>query len=95
MEFLIVDINAPYNAIMGRNWLGAIKAVASLFHQKLKFPSPKGIVEVRGSQDQARLYFYMAVRGNEPEHPQAKMKGKTESGPVQKSLTSGEESSGK
>lgn len=32
MEFLIVDINAPYNAIMGRNWLGAIKVVASPFH---------------------------------------------------------------
>ena len=63
MEFMIVDVDAPYDAIMGRNWLGEIKAVASSFHQKLKFPSDKGIVEVRGNQEQARLCFYMAVRG--------------------------------
>ena len=78
MEFFIVDIEAPYNAIMGRNWLGEIKAVASPFHQKLKFPSDKEIVEVRGDQEQARMCFYMAVRGkdNEVQSKDAEGKGK-------------------
>lgn len=63
MEFLIVDINAPYNAIMRKSCLGEIKAMASPFYHKLKFSSPEGVFEVRGSQEQARLCFYMAARG--------------------------------
>ena len=71
-----MDVEAPYNAIMGRNWLGEIKAVASPFHQKLKFPSDKGIVEVRGDQEQARMCFYMAVRGKGSEDQARDTKGK-------------------
>lgn len=41
MEFFIMDVNSPYNAILGRNRLGEMKAMASPFHQKLKFSSPK------------------------------------------------------
>ena len=76
MEFLIIDVDAPYNAIMGINWLGEIKAVASPFHQKLKFPSDKCIVEVRGNQEQARMCFYMAVRGTNTSAQKIEGKGK-------------------
>lgn len=61
VEFFIIDIDAQYNAILGRNWLGAMRAVASLYHQKLKFPSSNGVVEVRGSQQKARYCLDLAV----------------------------------
>lgn len=47
MEFLVININVPYNVIMGRHWLREIKVVVSPFHYKLKSPSLEGIIEVR------------------------------------------------
>lgn len=47
---------------MGRNWLRVMKAVASPCHQKLKFPSTHGVVEVRGSQHEVRYYFGLAIQ---------------------------------
>ena len=48
MEFFVMNIDSPYNAIPGRNWLGEMKAVVSPFHQKLKFHLLKGVVVIRG-----------------------------------------------
>ena len=64
VDFVIVDYDAPYNAILGRTWLGMTKAVASPFHQKLKFPCKEGVVEVRGSQYSARHTFAMVVQSS-------------------------------
>jgi len=50
MNFLVVDKKAPFNAILGRPWLHAMKAVPSTYHQCIKFPSDKGIAVVYGSQ---------------------------------------------
>lgn len=63
VEFFVMNIDSPYNAILGKNWLGEIKVVTSPFHQKLKFPSRKWVVVVRGKQDNARYYFNLAVQG--------------------------------
>ena len=48
IEFIIMDMDSTYNAILGRGWLTQMKAVAAPMHQKLKFPSKEGIVVVRG-----------------------------------------------
>lgn len=32
VDFFIMNIDSPYNAILGRSWLGEMKAVASPFH---------------------------------------------------------------
>ena len=32
IEFLVVDIDSPYQAILGRGWLHAMKAVPSTYH---------------------------------------------------------------
>lgn len=53
MEFFVMNIDSSYNAILKRHWLGEMKAVVSLFHQKLKFPSPKGTMVVQGKQEDA------------------------------------------
>ena len=61
IEFIVMNIDSPYNAILGRGWLGRMKVVASPLHQKLKFPSKEGIVVVRGKQEDACHCFGPAV----------------------------------
>ena len=48
-NFLVVDKKAPLNAILGRPWLHAMKAVLSTYTQCIKFSSDKGIAVVYGS----------------------------------------------
>ena len=62
VEFNVMDTDPPYNAIIGRTWLGMMKAVASPYHQKLKLQSKEGIVVVRGKQENARHCFRLAVQ---------------------------------
>uniref|UniRef100_A0A2N9FAE8 RNA-directed DNA polymerase n=1 Tax=Fagus sylvatica TaxID=28930 RepID=A0A2N9FAE8_FAGSY len=49
-EFVVIDVPSPYTAIMGRRWLHRLKAVPSSFHQKLRFPTDFGIMEIKGDQ---------------------------------------------
>ncbi|XP_026416109.1 uncharacterized protein LOC113311491 [Papaver somniferum] len=43
-----LDIESPYNALIGRPWMHGILAVASTFHQCIKFPLPQGVGIIRG-----------------------------------------------
>jgi len=56
-SFLVVDKKAPFNAILGRPWLHAMKAVPSTYHQCVKFPSDKGIAVVYDSQRSSRKCY--------------------------------------
>ena len=58
----MVDSDSPYNAIMGRMWLHTMKAVHSSYHQKVKFPTSQGIMEIRGDQASSKSCFYEAVK---------------------------------
>ncbi|XP_026458539.1 uncharacterized protein LOC113359059 [Papaver somniferum] len=49
-NFLLLDCRAPYNAIVGRDWMHDIGAVTSSYHQCLKFFTPEGVVKVRSDQ---------------------------------------------
>ena len=49
-EFLVVQASSPYNAIMGRDWLHRMKTVPSTLHQKLRFPTIEGIMEMNRDQ---------------------------------------------
>ncbi|XP_026451518.1 uncharacterized protein LOC113351801 [Papaver somniferum] len=46
--FCIVDVESPYNALIGRPWIHNILGVASTFHQCIKFPLPQGVGIIRG-----------------------------------------------
>ncbi|XP_026434769.1 uncharacterized protein LOC113332444 [Papaver somniferum] len=46
--FCVVDVESPYNALIGRPWLHSLLAVASTFHQCTKFPMPQGIGIIKG-----------------------------------------------
>lgn len=48
IDFIVMNISSPYNAILGRGWLGKMKAVTSPYHKKLKFPSKEGIIVILG-----------------------------------------------
>ena len=70
-EFLVVKVSSPYNAIMGRTWLHEMKAIASTYHQVIKFsaisnigsPEHFNIEEVFGDQISAKMCFMTAMKG--------------------------------
>ena len=65
VEFIMIDRPAPFNAILRRPWLYNMKAVPSTYHQCLKFPTPKGIETIRGSQKSSRTcYLNRATKAN-------------------------------
>ena len=62
VEFIVIDRPAPFNAILVRPWLYIMKAVPSTFHQCLKFPNPKGIETIRGSQKSSRTCYLASLK---------------------------------
>ncbi|XP_026384339.1 uncharacterized protein LOC113279911 [Papaver somniferum] len=46
--FCVVDVESPYNALIGRPWLHIILGVDSTFHQCIKFALPQGVGIIRG-----------------------------------------------
>jgi hypothetical protein len=52
--FDIVDMDYPYNAIIGRETLNAFKAILHLAYLCMKIPSKQGPIAVHGSQEAAR-----------------------------------------
>ena len=72
-KFLVVDVPFPYTAIIGRRWLHKLKAVPSSFHQKLRFPTDFGIIEIKGDQVASKQCIMAAIKQN---LQGAKQKGK-------------------
>ena len=63
VEFLVVDVPSPYNAIMGRTWIHCMRAVPSTYHQRIRFPTSKGVMEIKGDQIALRSCLVMAIKG--------------------------------
>ncbi|XP_026400320.1 uncharacterized protein LOC113296211 [Papaver somniferum] len=61
----VVDVASPYEAIIGRPWIAEIKGVASAYHQRLRFPTYKGIAEVVGDSQAARQCMQVDSQINE------------------------------
>ncbi|KAL1216936.1 hypothetical protein V5N11_018738 [Cardamine amara subsp. amara] len=57
VDFVVVDRKAPFHVILGRPWIHTMKAVASTYHQCIKFPSPNGIRTIRGCQSASRICY--------------------------------------
>ncbi|XP_028092345.1 uncharacterized protein LOC114292557 [Camellia sinensis] len=49
-KFKVINTPFPYNAILGRPWLYAMRAVPLTLHQLLRFPTEQGIEEVKEDQ---------------------------------------------
>ena len=62
--FVVIQERSAYNVILGRPWIHAIKAVPSSYHQSIRFPSPEGVMEIRGNQATARECFLAEYAGH-------------------------------
>ncbi|XP_075474325.1 uncharacterized protein LOC142505285 [Primulina tabacum] len=61
--FTVVDTRSAYNGILGRLALKDFRAVASTYHQKLKFPVGKEVGVLCGDQKVARRCYKGIVKG--------------------------------
>ncbi|KAG7547449.1 Aspartic peptidase domain superfamily [Arabidopsis suecica] len=62
-KFLVVDCPSAYNAIVGRPWIHDMGAIPSTFHQTIKFPTPHGVKEIVGDQENARSCYQTTLKG--------------------------------
>ncbi|XP_073036579.1 uncharacterized protein [Primulina eburnea] len=62
IAFTVVDTFLAYNGILGRPALKNFRAIASTYHQKLKFPVGKGVRVLCGDQKVARRCYEGVVR---------------------------------
>lgn len=64
VEFWVLQVPSTYNLILGRRWLYAMQAVASTYHQVMRFPSAMGAIEeIWGDQVMSKQCF-VAVNGS-------------------------------
>ena len=61
-DFLVIDQPSTFNAVLGKPSLRALKAITSIYHLLMKFPTPNGVGKVRGNQEEARRCYKQAVR---------------------------------
>ncbi|XP_075489543.1 uncharacterized protein LOC142528383 [Primulina tabacum] len=60
--FTIVDAPSSYNVILGRPAMNKMRAVASTYHQKIKFPIQGQVGEVKGDQPSYRKCYGETIR---------------------------------
>ena len=60
--FSMVEDLGPYNAILGRPWLHAMKAVPSTYHQTISYLTEAGQVDLQGSQLAARQCYQTSLQ---------------------------------
>ncbi|KAK8913989.1 hypothetical protein KSP39_PZI024103 [Platanthera zijinensis] len=65
-QFVVVDSSSAYNAIFGRPVQTTFKAIPSIPHLAMKFPTPGGIGVVRGNQEAARSCYSKQAQPTEP-----------------------------
>ncbi|OVA16369.1 hypothetical protein BVC80_1675g22 [Macleaya cordata] len=54
VHFLVMDIDANFNLLLGRPWLHQNNAIASTVHQKVKFPYKGRIIVIFGDKDEVQ-----------------------------------------
>ena len=62
VDFLVIDQPSAFNAVLGRPSLRALKAITSIYHMLMKFPTSNGVGRVQGNQEEARRCYNQAVR---------------------------------
>ncbi|XP_077219746.1 uncharacterized protein LOC143853936 [Tasmannia lanceolata] len=63
VNFLVVRATSAYNAILGRPGQNLLCAIASAYHQKMKFITPCGVGKVKGDQPQSTECYATALKG--------------------------------
>ena len=65
VNFLVIDYLSSYNAIIKRPKLNNWKAVKSIYHLSVKFPTDYGIGQVQGDQLAARECYLVMLAVDE------------------------------
>ncbi|XP_026410811.1 uncharacterized protein LOC113306040 [Papaver somniferum] len=87
-RFSVVDAPSPYNAIIGRRWVHKLKGVATTYHQYLRFPTPEGVMEIKGDQVTARECQALQNQlNNEQDEQRKSRRNKTKRPPRTRQLT--------
>ena len=63
--FSVVEYLGPYNAIVGRTWLHAMKAIPSTYYQTISYLTASGQVNLQGSQLATCQCYQLSVREHE------------------------------
>ena len=63
--FSVVEDLGPYNAILGRAWLHAMKVVPSTYHQNISYLTASGQVDLQGSQLATRQCYQLSIKERE------------------------------
>ena len=61
-DLLVIDQPSAFNAVLGRPSLRELKAITSIHHPFMKFPTPRGVGEVKGDQQESRQCYHQVVR---------------------------------
>ena len=72
--FSVVEDLGPYNAIVGRAWLHAMKAIPSTYHQTISYLTSAGQIDLLSNQLAARQCYKLSVQERE--------KGESSNNPV-------------
>ncbi|XP_026438851.1 uncharacterized protein LOC113337367 [Papaver somniferum] len=75
-RFSVVDAPSPYNTIIGRIWVHKLKGVAATYHQYLRFPTPEGVMEIKGDQVTVRECQALKNQLNNEQDKQRKSRNK-------------------
>ena len=63
MDFIVVNVPRPYNAILGRAWIHAMESVASTYHQVVRFIGASGHQEdIFGDQAASKKCYISVVK---------------------------------
>ena len=60
-SFIVVDCPSAYNVVMGRPILVELRAVISIHHLMIKFPTTKGVGSLQGDQRTARECYNSSI----------------------------------
>ncbi|XP_027063199.2 uncharacterized protein [Coffea arabica] len=62
VSFAVVKADSPYNMLIGRPTLNALRAVYSTYHLSFNFPTPEGVAEVSSDVGAARECYLATIQ---------------------------------
>ena len=75
-SFAVVKADSPYNMLIGRPILNALKAVYSTYHLSFKFSTPAGVAEVCSDVNAARKCYLATIQAAVSPRARSKVEGK-------------------
>ena len=62
VNFLVIDQPLAFNAVLGKSSLRELRAITSVHHLLMKFPTSHRVGELKGDQQEARQCYHWAVK---------------------------------